>query len=52
MLVGKLSSHPAVAAWLTTNGLIRNGTLVVHNIADGQTPAKQLKPLKPQGPSG
>jgi len=49
MLVGKLSSHPAVAAWLTTNGLIRNGTLVVHNIAEGQTPAKQLKPLKPQG---
>jgi hypothetical protein len=49
MLVGKLSSHPAVAAWLTTDGLIRNGTLVVHNIADGQTPAKQLKPLKPQG---
>ena len=28
-LVAKLSSHPAVAAWLTTDGLIRNFTVVV-----------------------
>lgn len=48
-LVGKLSSHPVVAAWLTTNGLIRNFTVVVANIADGETPAKQLAPLKPRG---
>ena len=48
-LVGKLSSHPAVAAWLTTNGLIRNFTVVVANIADGETPSKHLAPLKPQG---
>jgi DUF3014 family protein len=48
-LVGALSSHPAVAAWLTTSGLIRNVTVTVANIADGETPAKHLAPLKPQG---
>jgi hypothetical protein len=48
-LVEKLSSYPAVAAWLTTTGLIRNFTVVVANIADGETPAKHLKPLKPAG---
>ena len=48
-LVGKLSSHPAVAAWLTTNGLIKNLTLVIANIADGETPAKHLAPLRPSG---
>ena len=46
-LAGRLSSHPAVAAWLTTQGLIRNATLVVTNIADGETPAKHLAPLRP-----
>jgi hypothetical protein len=49
MLVGRLSSHPAIAAWLTTNGLIRNLTVVVANIADGETPAKHLAPLRPKG---
>jgi hypothetical protein len=48
-LVGRLSSHPVVAAWLTTQGLIRNLTLVISNIADGETPAKNLTPLKPKG---
>jgi hypothetical protein len=48
-LVGRLSSHPVVAAWLTTPGLIRNLTLVTANIADGETPAKHLAPLKPKG---
>ena len=48
-LVGRLSSHPAVTAWLTTNGLIRNLTLVIANIADGETPAKHLVPLRPAG---
>lgn len=48
-LVARLSSHPTVAAWLTTDGLIRNATLAVHNIADGDTPAKHLKPLRPSG---
>jgi hypothetical protein len=48
-LVGRLSSSPVVAAWLTTQGLIRNLTLVIGNIADGETPAKHLVPLKPKG---
>lgn len=48
-LVERLSSHPAVAAWLTTKGLIRNATVTVVNIADGETPAKHLAPLKPKG---
>lgn len=48
-LVGRLSSHPVAAAWLTTNGLIRNLTVVVANIADGQTPAKHLRPIRPTG---
>jgi hypothetical protein len=37
-LVRKLSSHPRVAAWLTTKGLIRN---------DGKTPANLLQPVRP-----
>jgi hypothetical protein len=49
MLVARLSSHPAVAAWLTTDQLIRNMTVVIANIADGETPAKHLRPLRPAG---
>jgi hypothetical protein len=48
-LVGRLSSSPVAAAWLTTNGLIRNLTVVIANIADGETPAKHLTPLRPKG---
>jgi hypothetical protein len=48
-LVGRLSSHPLIAAWLTTDGLVRNLTVVVANIADGDTPAKHLGPLRPAG---
>jgi len=47
-LVQRLSESPAVMAWLPTTGLIRNFTVVVTNIADGVTPAKLLKVLKPQ----
>jgi Protein of unknown function (DUF3014) len=49
-LVRKLSTHPQVAAWLTTNGLIRNFVLVVSNIAEGKTPARWLPPLRPAAP--
>jgi hypothetical protein len=48
-LAARLSSHPTVAAWLTTDQLIRNITVVVANIADGQTPAKHLRALRPAG---
>lgn len=46
-LVAKLSSHPRVAAWLATKGLIRNFTVVVTNIADGQAPAALVPALRP-----
>src|SRR5262249_5655591 len=46
-LVRGLSHSPAVTAWLATAGLIRNFTVVVTNIADGGTPAKQLSVLRP-----
>lgn len=48
-LVRSLSTHPQVVAWLSTDGLIRNFTVVVNNLASGQTPAKHLSVLKPQG---
>ena len=48
-LVSRLSSHPRVAAWLTTDQLVRNFALVVVNIADGHTPAARLGPLVPAG---
>jgi Protein of unknown function (DUF3014) len=46
-LVRALSTSPAVTAWLATNGLIRNFTVSVANIADGVTPAKHLSALRP-----
>ena len=46
-LVRTLSESPAVTAWLTTDDLIRNFTVVVANIANGVTPAKVLKALRP-----
>jgi Protein of unknown function (DUF3014) len=49
-LVAKLSSHPKVAAWLATNQLLRNFTVVVNSIASGRTPSRQLTRLKPTGP--
>src|SRR5689334_23150780 len=46
-LVGKLSSHPAVAAWLTTDGLLMNFVVVTNHIAKGESPAVELKPVGP-----
>jgi hypothetical protein len=46
-LVGKLSSHPAIAAWLATDGLIRSFTAVVLSVADGKSPARQLTVVRP-----
>jgi hypothetical protein len=47
--VPRLSSHPSVAAWLATDGLIRNFVTVVSNIADGATPAGRVPTLRPAG---
>jgi hypothetical protein len=49
-LVRRISSHPAVLAWLTTNGLIRTFTVVVSNLADGTTPARHLRVVHPTAP--
>jgi hypothetical protein len=48
-LVAGLSSHPTVAAWLTTDHLVRNFTVSVANIASGQTPAVHLRKVRPSG---
>ena len=46
-LVKTISSHPRLAAWLATDGLIRNFTVVVANVAEGKTPAAHLRVLRP-----
>jgi hypothetical protein len=46
-LVKQLTSNPRIAAWLTTQGLIRNFVVVVSNVAEGKTPAGQLRVLRP-----
>jgi hypothetical protein len=48
-LVARLSSHPRVAAWLTTDQLVRNFTVVVLAIAEGRAPGPRLRPLAPDG---
>jgi hypothetical protein len=48
-LVSRLSSHPKVVAWFTTGQLIRNFTVVVLNIAEGQTPAPHLRAVPVAG---
>ena len=48
-LVARLSSHPTIAAWLATKGLIANFTLATLTIAEGRTPARLLRPIAPRG---
>ena len=48
-LAGTLSAHPRVVAWLATDGLIRNFSVVVENIASGASPAVHLSALRPAG---
>ena len=48
-LVARLSSHPRVAAWLATDGLIRDFVAIVLNIAQGQTPTPHLAHVRPGG---
>lgn len=46
-LVKQITSHPRVAAWLATQGLIRNFVVVVSIVAEGRTPAGHLRVLRP-----
>ena len=48
-LVRALSSHPVIASWLTTDQLIRNYTVSVLNVAEGDTPARHLRIIAPAG---
>jgi len=47
-LVGKLSSHATVVAWLATKDLIANFTVVTLNISEGRSPATHLRALAPR----
>jgi len=47
--IGLLSSNRLVSAWLATNGLVRNFTVVVENIAQGVNPSRHLRVLRPAG---
>ena len=49
-LVSKLSAHPRVAAWLATQGLIRNFAAVLSAVAEGNTPGKPLMKQRPAAP--
>ncbi len=46
-LVAALTSHPAFAAWLIPDQLVRAFVFVVENVADGNNPAARLTPLRP-----
>ena len=46
-LVKQLTSHPKIAAWLTTDGLIRTFTVAVENVAGGATPADRVRVWRP-----
>jgi Protein of unknown function (DUF3014) len=43
-----LSSHPEIAQWLARTALVRTLTVVVSNIADGETPRPHLDFLAPK----
>jgi hypothetical protein len=49
-LLGALSSHPQVAAWLATDGLIREFVVSLDNVATGSSPARHVKRLAPATP--
>jgi hypothetical protein len=47
-LVGAISSRPELAQWLENEELIRTFVVVVDNIAEGVSPARHLRFLKPK----
>ncbi|MGE0451770.1 MAG: DUF3014 domain-containing protein [Vicinamibacterales bacterium] len=46
-LASTISMHPSLATWLATDQLIRSFVVVVTNVAEGKTPASQLRALAP-----
>jgi len=49
-LVGKLSSYPVIAAWLTTDGLILNFAAVTSRVANREDVAQELRAIGPVAP--
>jgi Protein of unknown function (DUF3014) len=49
-LVRALSAHAVVVSWLTNERLVANFVVVTGRIADGQTPAAELKSIGPIAP--
>jgi hypothetical protein len=47
-LIGRLSSHPRLAAWLVNKDLVRRFTMIVDNIAEGVSPRAHLLFLEPE----
>jgi hypothetical protein len=47
-LVKQITSHPRIAAWLATDGLIRSFTVGVENVSGGATPAARFGVLRPK----
>ena len=46
-LVGALSSHPELAKWLATDGLVRQMADAIDKVSRGQSPARDVPVLKP-----
>jgi hypothetical protein len=47
-LVGRLSAHPQVAAWLSADQLVRRFVVLVVNVADAENPRPNLRFLEPR----
>ncbi len=46
-LVSALTRHPAFAAWLIPDDLVRRFVVMVENVANGRNPARHLMPMRP-----
>src|SRR6187401_369888 len=46
-LVKQITTHPRIAAWLATDGLIRTFAVAVENVAGGSTPSGHLRVWRP-----
>lgn len=50
VLLGTLSSSPELTAWLATDGLLQQLVVGIDRVAQGGTPARDLKVLAPKEP--
>ena len=46
-LVAELSSHPALASWLVSEGMVRRFVSVVDSVANGENPSQQISFMRP-----